>query len=66
MFLSLSLSLLTWYSSIFRTNCPSKVLHNIYTFLTAFYTLILKDSQFNLKVTMLKLLKVDIVDKSVS
>ena len=38
----------------------------MYIHITAFYMLILKDSQFNLKVNMLKLLNVDIVDKSES
>ena len=61
----LSLSLLTWYSTFLEQIALQKRF-TIYIHTTAFYTLILKDSQFNLKVTMLKLLKVDIVDKSVS
>ena len=61
----LSLSLLTWYSAFLEQIALQKHF-TLYIHITAFYTLILTDSQFNLKVTMLKLLKVDIVDKSVS
>ena len=45
---SLSLSLLTWYSAFLEQIAPQKHC-TIYIHITAFYMLMLKDSQFNLK-----------------